>query len=402
MVGTVAGMTSPRLDPAADVVALTAAVCDVGSESGCEGPLADAVEELLRSAGHLEVSRFGNVVVARTDLGRDERVILAGHLDTVPAVEGPFGWNVPTKRVSAQQSGSGVEELWGRGTVDMLGGVAVQLRVALDVPEPNRDVTFVFYDNEEVAAPLNGLGHVVADHPELLVGDFAVLLEPTSVAVEGGCKGTLRCEVVVPGVAAHSGRPWMGVNAIHRAAEVLDALASFEVRTVDVDGLTYHEGLSAVGVRGGTAGNVVPDECVVTVNYRFAPDLSGEQAQERMRELFAPFEVRVTDLAEGARPGLDSQVARGFVESVVGCSWDEVVARGLVAGGDAGVDPLGASSLLVRAKEGWTDVARFSALGVPAVNFGPGNPLLAHKADEHAPVEDYRRALAALCWWLGQ
>ena len=379
-----------HLDAALDVVALTAAVCDVESVSGGEAELADAVEALLRTAPHLEVSRHGktgNVVVARTDLGRAERVVLAGHLDTVPIAEGPHGRNLPTRLID------GV--LWGRGTVDMLGGVAVQLRLALDLTEPNRDVTYVFYDNEEVDSHLNGLGHLADERPDLLEADFAVLLEPTAAAIEGGCKGTLRVEVAVPGVAAHSGRPWMGDNAIHKAGAVLDVLRAHEARIVDVDGLTYHEGLSAVKIAGGAGNNVIPDAYVVTVNYRFAPDLSGEQAVALATEWFAPFEVKVVDLAGGARPGLDRPIAQDFVRALsVGTG------MGTGMGTGRGTDAAEGGEIEVRAKEGWTDVARFSALGVPAVNFGPGDPLLAHKDDERCPVEQIETCLEALRRWL--
>lgn len=371
-----------HLDPALDVVALTAAVCDVESVSGAEAELTDAVEQLLRTAPHLEISRHGktgNVIVARTNLGRAERVVLAGHLDTVPIADGPHGRNLPTRLID------GV--LWGRGTVDMLGGVAVQLRLALDVTEPNRDITYVFYDNEEVESSLNGLGHLAEERPDLIEADFAVLLEPTAAEIEGGCKGTLRVEVKVPGVAAHSGRPWMGENAIHKAGAVLDTLRAHEARVVEVDGLTYHEGLSAVKIAGGAGNNVIPDACVVTVNYRFAPDISGEQAVALAQEWFAPFEVTVVDLAGGARPGLDRPIARDFAKAVAADS-----GRDSGAGNSAGV--------VVRAKEGWTDVARFSALGVPAVNFGPGDPLLAHKDDERCPVGQIETCLGALRRWL--
>ena len=355
-----------EIDLSRDVVELTAAVCDIPSVSGDEAPLADAVERALRGCAHLSVERVGNVVVARTDLGRPERVILAGHLDTVPLTQPP---NLPTRF-----EGAGADrQLWGRGTVDMKGGVAVQLRLAGELTAPRRDVTYVFYDNEEVEATRNGLRHLAASHPELLRADFAVLLEPTNAQVEGGCKGTLRVEVVVPGKAAHSGRPWVGDNAVHKAADLLTRLRDYEARVVDVDGLTYHEGLSAVGIRGGTAGNVIPDRCVVTINYRFAPDLSGEEAVEHVRQVCHGYEVTVTDLAGGARPGLHLPAARSFVA-------------------DLGVP--------VTAKEGWTDVARFADLGVPAVNFGPGDPLLAHKDDEHVPVAQLRDAEAALLRWL--
>ncbi len=353
----------PSLDLSQDVVALTAAVCDIASVSGAEAPLADAVEAALRGYPHLEVERHGNVVVARTHAGRAERVVLAGHLDTVPLTDPP---NLPTRL----QDGV----LWGRGTVDMKGGVAVQLRLAATLRAPSRDITYVFYDNEEVEASRNGLGHLAAARPDLLEADFAVLLEPTTAQVEGGCKGTLRVEVELVGRAAHSGRPWLGDNAVHRAAEVLARLRDYEARVVDVDGLTYHEGLSAVGITGGIAGNVVPDRCVVTINYRFAPDRGVPEALAHLQEVLHGYELRLTDSASGARPGLDRPIARSFVE-------------------DLGV--------AVSAKEGWTDVARFSDLGVPAVNFGPGDPLLAHKDDERVPIEQLEEAQAALLRWLG-
>lgn len=352
----------PRLDPTLDVIDLTAAICDVESVSRDEHRLADLIEQELRTFKYLSVHRDGNTVIARTDLGRAERVVLAGHIDTVPLTRTP---NLPTRRVG--------DDLWGRGTVDMKGGVAVQLKLAAELPEPSRDVTYVFYDCEEIDAELNGLRRIVDEHPQWLEADFAVLLEPTNGGIEGGCKGTLRVEVETKGVAAHSGRPWLGANAIHAAAPVLARLADYDARPVEVDGLTYREGMSAVKIEGGIAGNVVPDRCVVTVNYRFAPDKDVEQAFAHVRDLFEGYDVRRTDGADGARPGLDQPAAQAFVAAL---------------------------GLPVVAKEGWTDVARFSKLGVPAVNFGPGNPGLAHADDERCPVTQYTDCLAALRRWL--
>jgi len=354
---------TPRLDLSLDVVSLTAAVCDIESVSGDEGPLADAVEAALASVAHLEVVRDGNTVIARTSLGRAERVVVAGHLDTVPLTR--HTPNLPTRRVG--------EELVGRGTVDMKGGVAVMLRLAAALEAPNRDVTYCFYDCEEVDSERNGLRRVAANRPELLEADFAVLMEPTDGAVEGGCKGTLRVDVRTRGIAAHSARPWMGHNAIHDAGEILARLVAYEARVVDVEGLTYREALQAVLISGGSAANVIPDACTVTVNYRYAPDRSEEEAVEHVRTVFAGFEIEVTDNAGGARPGLDRPAARAFVEAL---------------------------GVPVQAKEGWTDVARFAALGVPAVNFGPGDPLLAHMDDERAPVAQYAAAEAAMLRWL--
>lgn len=327
---------------------LTAALCDIESVSGGEGPLAGEIEAALGSLPHLTVARDGDAVVARTDLGRDERVLLAGHLDTVPVAG-----NLPTRRDG--------DVLWGRGTADMKGGVAVALRLAAHVPASNRDVTYVFYDNEEVEAAKNGLGRVARNHPEWLAGDFAVLLEPTSSLVEGGCNGTLRAAVEVRGKAAHSARWWMGDNAIHAAGEVLDRLGAYRPAEVEVDGLGYREGLNAVGIAGGVAGNVIPDRCVVTVNYRFAPSKTVAEAAEHVRDVFDGFDVSLTDSAPGARPGLEHPAAASFHAAVGG---------------------------LPRGKDGWTDVARFAELGVPAVNYGPGDPLLAHHDEERVDVAE--------------
>lgn len=362
--------TGPLLDLHGDLVALFRAVCDVPSVSGDERALADAVEAALRTVAHLEVVRDGDTVVARTALGRERRVVVAGHLDTVPLTVPP---NLPTRVV-----GEGAHaEVWGRGTVDMKGGVAVALALAAELDAPAQDVTWVFYDNEEVAADLNGLGRLARNRPDLLEADFAVLGEPTSAGLEGGCNGTLRAEVRVPGVAAHSARSWTGTNAIHAAHEVLDRLAAYVPQEIEVDGLVYREGMNAVGITGGIAGNVVPDECVVTVNFRFAPSRSVAEAEQHVRDLFTGFAVTLTDAAPGARPGLDDPLAADFAAAVLG-----------VTGGAPAP------------KYGWTDVARFAELGVPAVNFGPGDPLLAHKDDERCPVGQLALCRDALRAWL--
>lgn len=353
---------TPPLDLGTDVVTLTAALCDIESVSGNEQQIADAVEAALRPLSHLEVTRDGHTIVARTNLGRGERVVLAGHLDTVPLTDPA---NLPTRR-------EGVN-LVGRGTCDMKGGVAVQLRLAAALAEPTRDITYVFYDCEEVESERNGLARVGRNNPELLQADFAVLLEPTNGAVEGGCKGTLRVDVTANGKAAHSARPWNGHNAIHEAATILGRLVAYESQTIEVDGLEYHEAMNAVAIRGGIAGNVIPDECVVTINYRFAPNMSGAQALAHVSELFEGYAVEVTDLADGARPGLHLPAAKAFVEAL---------------------------AVPVRAKEGWTDVSRFAQLSIPAVNFGPGDPNWAHHDHEHCPVQQLIDAEAALLRWL--
>lgn len=356
-------------------VEVTRAMCDIPSVSGEETALADAIEADLRIRPHLTVLRDGDCVVARTELGRARRVVLAGHIDTVPLTTPQP--NLPTRIVEDREHG---EMLWGRGTVDMLGGCAMIAVLAAGVPEPAVDVTYVFYDHEEVDGSLNGLGRAARNHPEWFAdSDLAVLGEPTNGGVEGGCQGTLRVAVTTRGKVAHSARSWLGVNAIHGAGPVLERLARYEARTVEVDGLTYREGLNAVGIAGGVATNSVPDVCTIRVNHRFAPSRSGEEALAHVREVFAGLdvEIEVEDLVEGARPGLDHPLARGFAD---------VVRAG------TGAEPV--------AKLGWTDVARFSALGVPAVNFGPGDPTLAHADDEACPTAQITRCTALLGAWL--
>jgi succinyl-diaminopimelate desuccinylase len=344
----------------ADPVALTRALVDIESVSLNEKEIADCVEEVLRSAPHLSVARHGNTVMARTDLGRARRVVLAGHLDTVPLND-----NFPSTLRG--------DLLYGCGTSDMKSGVAYALHLAVTVPDPRYDVTYFFYEAEEIESRYNGLTLVSEAHPEWLAADFAVLLEPTYGVVEAGCQGTMRATVSTTGRRAHSARSWRGVNAVHAAGEVLRRLEAYEARSVSIDGCTYREGLNAVAVHGGVAGNVIPDRCEVEVNYRYAPDRDEDGAQAHVREVLAGFEVEVTDSAAGALPGLTGEPAREFLAAV-------------------GEPPV--------AKLGWTDVARFAALGVPALNFGPGDPNLAHAPDEHVELGKIRDGAATLHRWL--
>jgi succinyl-diaminopimelate desuccinylase len=348
------------LDLASDGAELTATLVDMESVSGTETALAAAIERALLGLSHLSVHRDGNALVARTSLGRPERVILAGHIDTVPVAG-----NLPSRREGGL--------LYGCGTCDMKSGVAVALRLAARLTAPRPDVTYVFYDCEEVEAERNGLLRLSRNSPELLRGDLAVLMEPTGGVIEGGCQGTMRAEVTTHGKRAHSARSWMGQNAIHEAGGILDLLRSYQPREPVVDGLAYHEGLNAVGISGGVAGNVIPDECVVRVNYRFAPDRSEAEAAAHVREVFAGYQVTITDSAPGARPGLDNPAAAPLLAAVPGAP---------------------------RAKFGWTDVARFSLLGMPALNYGPGDPMLAHSPDEHVPVAQIAEIEATLETWL--
>ncbi|MFZ2178660.1 MAG: succinyl-diaminopimelate desuccinylase [Rhodococcus sp. (in: high G+C Gram-positive bacteria)] len=337
------------LDLHADPIDLTAALVDIPSVSRDESVIAAAVEAALREqTTGFEIIRDGNAVLARTARGLPSRVMLAGHLDTVPIAD-----NVPSRREG--------EFLHGCGTVDMKSGDAVFLHLAATVENLAHDLTLVFYDCEEIAAVHNGLGRIERDNPDWLRADVAILGEPTGGFIEAGCQGTLRVTLTTRGTRAHSARSWLGDNAIHRFAPVLQRLSDYVPRSVDIDGCVYREGLSAVRIAGGVAGNVVPDAAEMDVNFRFAPDRTAEQAVEHVREVLDGLALgfEVTDLSPGALPGLSDPAAAALIEA---------------AGGR------------FRAKYGWTDVSRFSALGIPAVNYGPGDPNLAHKRDEHVPV----------------
>lgn len=348
------------LDLTVGSVPLAMHLIDIPSESRHEEHLADLVASALRGVPWLTVLRVGNTLVARTDLGRPERVLIGGHLDTVPA-----HGNLPHRLEG--------DVLYGLGACDMKGGVAVALTLAASVAEPTRDVTYVFYECEEVDADLNGLAMLASRHPELLQADLAILMEPSQAGIEAGCQGTIRADVRVDGVRAHSARAWRGINAIHAAGDVLDRLRAYVPREPVIDDLTYREGLSAVRIEGGVAGNVIPDSCTVTVNFRFAPDRSLDEAEAHLRDVFAGFDLTVVDAAPGALPGLDRPAAADFVTAV-------------------GSAP--------QPKFGWTDVARFSALGIPALNYGPGDPAVAHMQDEHVAVEQIRSCEDRLRAWL--
>ncbi len=351
------------LDLTVDAVQLTEDLVNIESVSGNEEAIADAVEKALGAFSHLEVQRFGNTVVARTHQDRAERVVLAGHLDTVP-----LNGNLPARRDSGEDG-----NLHGLGTCDMKSGCAVALRLAATMPETARDITYLFYECEEVEAERNGLFLLSRSSPELLEADFAILMEPSGAVVEAGCQGTMRVDVITRGERAHSARAWMGQNAIHAAADVLALLNAYQPRRPVLDGLEYREGLNAVFISGGVAGNVLPDEARVSVNYRFAPDRSEAEALEHMREVFAGFEIKMSDSAPSAMPGLTVPAAAAFLDAVGGT---------------------------VNPKFGWTDVARFSQLGISAVNFGPGNPHLAHKQEESVPIEHIRTVERQMRAWL--
>lgn len=350
--------------PTGDLLALTAALIDIPSESYHEARIVDLIESDLRSVGHLRVDRIGDNLVARTALGRSRRMVLGGHTDTVPA----------NGNSSARIDG---DVLWGLGAADMKGGIAILMELARQVLEPAVDVTYVLYAREEVAIEDNGLREIAETEPALLAGDVALLGEPTGGAVEAGCQGTMRVRLTLAGERAHTARAWMGDNAIHRAADVLAVVRGYEARRPMIAGCEYREALQVVSVNGGVAGNVVPDRAELLVNHRFAPDRTPQQAEEHVREVLAPALrdddlVELVDVSPAAAPGLDDPLLEALIRR---------------------------NSMEVRAKLGWTDVAFFAERGVPASNFGPGDATLAHTAQERVErqsLELTHRALVDL------
>ena len=345
-----------------DLLRATADLVDIASVSHSEAMITDVIEARLRAVPWLEVHRVENNVVARTNLGRSQRLILAGHSDTVPA----------NGNESARIDG---DVLHGLGSADMKGGLAVFLALAETVAAPVCDVTYIVYECEEVAAKFNGLKKLLAQNAELVAGDAAILGEPTTSIIEAGCQGTMRATLTLGGARAHTARPWMGRNAIHRLAPVLDRLSVYEGRQPVIDGCVYREAIQAVKVEGGVAGNVVPDRVAITLNHRFAPDRTIEEAEAHLRSVLgddvlgddALFEV--VDSAPAAMPSLTHPLLASLRDR-------------------SGAPP--------QAKLGWTDVAFFAARGIPAVNFGPGDPTIAHTAAEHVHRHEIERAFDVL------
>ena len=339
---------------------LTADLVDIPSVSLNEKNLADQVQSALEGLSGLEVTRIENTLIARTNFGFDKRIVLAGHLDTVPANNN-------------QKSQTTNEAIHGLGAVDMKGGLAVMLKLLQSVSEFKKDVTFLFYEAEEIESKYNGLEKISKTQAKLLEADFAILLEPTGAVLEMGCQGSLRFKITIKGTRAHSARWWRGDNAIHKAQGVLEIVNSYQPRNPEIDGLTFREGLQIVGISGGVAGNVIPDSVEILLNYRFAPDRDQATAIAHLRELFADFELEIIDVAEAAPVGLNQKAIADFVQEI---------------------------DLPIAPKFGWTDVARFSKLNIPAINFGPGDPHLAHHPDEMVPIADLELVYQRLISWL--
>ena len=345
-----------------DLLSLTAKLVDIPSVSSEEKAIADYIESELRQIPGLQVERIGDNLVARTNLGHAQRILLAGHTDTVPGTQG--------SRIEG-------DVLWGLGSADMKSGLAVMLELARTITEPKIDITWVFYVCEEVQSDRNGLRHLFAEVDELLEADAVVLGEPTNAMIEAGCQGTMRFEVILRGTRAHTARPWMGVNAIHRAGPLLSAIDQYQHREPEIDGCKYREALQVVNISGGIAGNVVPDETVLLINHRYAPDRNSEEAESHVKGFLDPYLgegdlITLIDHAPAAAPGLNHPLISSLIES---------------------------NGLTVKAKLGWTDVAFFAERGIPAVNFGPGDPTLAHTENENVhrkPIEETFAALVDL------
>jgi succinyl-diaminopimelate desuccinylase len=359
-------LTGAVNDPSAhtmssDLLRRTADLMRIPSESFEEAAITDVIETELRGLDHLQVTRVGDNVVARTTADRPMRVVLAGHTDTVPA----------NGNVEPRIDG---DVLWGVGASDMKSGLAVMLELAANHRAPAVDVTYVFYAREEVAAVHSGLGELFDERPDLLTGDVAILGEPTDGQIEAGCQGTLRFRIVLHGARAHTARAWMGRNAIHRVGALLRVLEQYEARRPEVLGCHYHEALQAVRVEGGVAGNVVPDRVEVEVGHRFAPDRTVEAAAQHVRSLLAAVlepedEIELVDSSPAAAPAVGHPCVAALIDR---------------------------HGLAVTAKLGWTDVARFAERGIPAVNLGPGDATLAHTAEERVERVSIERAHAAL------
>jgi succinyl-diaminopimelate desuccinylase len=346
-----------RLDDVFELVSIS-------SLSHHESALATHVEIVLRANANLDVERVGDNVVARTTGHHAARVIVAGHLDTVPGDPSV-----------AQIQG---DELIGLGACDMKGSLAVMLALALDETPRSVEVTWIFYAREEISRTESGLGELIELRPDLVRGDVAILAEPTAGAVEAGCQGTLRVRVDMAGRRAHTARPFTGRNAIHRVASVIDRIAKYEPRTVVLDGVEFHEQLQVVFVEGGVAANVVPDAATVTINHRVAPDRSHDDAVAWLRSYLDDLmeegdEFTVVDWAPSAKPMLTNE------------RLDALVAL---------------TSTAPRGKWGWTDVATFQELSIPATNFGAGDPLLAHRSDEKISREELEIFERVLRAWL--
>lgn len=339
---------------------LTLDLVNISSVSKDEKSIADSIEESLQELSHLKLTRVNNSLVAQTNFGNKQRLVIAGHIDTVPANN-----NFPGKMNNS--------EIVGLGSVDMKSGIAVALKLAAEITNSKFDITYLFYESEEIETKFNGLELITKQQKDLLNCDFAILMEPTNGILEVGCQGSLRFEVSAIGKRSHSARWWNGENAIHKTNKILEILNNYKSREPEIDGYKFREGLQAVKINGGIAGNVVPDSVNVSINHRFAPDTTIDQATANMKTLFKEFNFHLVDAANAAPTGLANPLIKEFVSSI---------------------------GKEIAPKFGWTDVARFANAGIPAINFGPGDPNLAHHPDEKVSISQINEVYESLEKWL--
>jgi succinyl-diaminopimelate desuccinylase len=336
------------------------------SVTGAEEELCDDLETRISASPGWQIERVSNNLAARRAEPDPslEKVVLAGHLDTVPEPEGGIEVRVEGDRI------------YGRGASDMKAGDAVMLALLENFPEQSRlEPAFVFYEREEGPYAENGLEAVFAGCPWVLDAGLALVPEPTAAALEVGCVGTSQVEITFRGRSAHAARPWQGENALTKAGRFLDALHERPAEEVIVESLPFYEVLTPTLARGGRAKNVVPDSFVVNVNYRFAPGKDLEDVKQLFEDLLgdsATFEV--VDFAPSGPVNLDNPLLQELIDT----------------------------GLEVRPKQAWTDVARFSERGVAAANFGPGLPSQAHQEAEHAELPRLEECYAHLISLFGQ
>jgi succinyl-diaminopimelate desuccinylase len=340
------------------------ALVSIDSVSGHEGLITSFVEEQLSTNPLLDVERVGDNVVARTTGHHATRLLVAGHTDTVPG--------------DARDAVIAGDVLRGVGACDMKGSLSVMLEIAKDPTPRSVEVSWVFYAREEIARAESGLLELAQLRPDLLEADVAILAEPTGGVVEAGCQGSLRVGVELNGKRAHTARPFTGRNALHRLGNLLYRVAAYQPRTVTIDGVDFTEQLQAVSVGGGVAPNVVPDLANCTLNHRYAPDRTHDEAFSWMRGFLGDCledgdVLELIDWAPAAAPSLENDHLRALVTL---------------------------SKRVPRGKMGWTDVATFAELGVPATNYGAGDPLLAHRSDEFVTLGELDVFAEVLREWL--
>jgi succinyl-diaminopimelate desuccinylase len=346
------------VDALAERLALrTLELVNIPSVSRAEAEIARYVDEAVPLP---RIHRDGETLVFATEPAGRPLVVLAGHLDTVPPQQ-----NIPGRLED------GV--VHGLGASDMKGGVAVMIelaRWAAEEPRLGVDLAFVFFPREELSASESPLPALFDAWAPIRTAALVVVLEPTDGAIHAGCLGHLHAELVFEGVSAHSARPWLGENAIERAVEGLQPLVGLAPRDAVVGGLVFREVLSATQIHGGIAGNVIPDRVTVELSYRYAPDRTPEEAAAELRRL----------VDGGGRLSVLSNSPAGRV------TVDSPLVRRLQEVGDFAVEP----------KQAWTNVAEFSAIGLDAINLGPGATRYAHKRDEQVEAAALARTYAAL------